>query len=88
MDNVLKTHHFNFNKKDNGGEAFVLDTKVVANGDSLTDGKGYYLAQKLTLHSYSNSAGFELSGATLTPALLRKLADELEAVIKEVTKTE
>lgn len=76
--NVLARNVFCFNNNDNGGEALLLTTEFVANGDDITKEDGVYLEQELTLVSYSNSATFNLSGAILTPALLRELADKLE----------
>jgi len=78
-DKLLKRHVFCFNEHDNGGESLLLTTEMFANGDP----DGVYINQELSLQSYCNSASFHLSGATITPALLRKLANELETVENE-----
>ena len=75
---VLARNAFRFNADSNGGEALILTTEFIANGDNITKKEGVYLNQELTLESYFNSASFNLSGAILTPALLRELADKLE----------
>lgn len=71
--NVISTHHFTFNPSDNGGESLVLQTSFISSGDG-----GVYLEQKLQLNSYTNSATFNLAGATMTSSMLRQLADEIE----------
>ena len=71
------------NKLDNDGEALTLVTKILANGDPVTDKNGIFLNQELSLNSYCNKATFHLYGATFTPQRLREMADELEAAIKE-----
>jgi hypothetical protein len=84
-DKLLETHCFIFNPKYNGGEELSLKTKVYANGDP----GGFYFNQELILQSYCNSASFCLVGATISSQMLRKLADELEALenrAKEMTK--
>lgn len=71
----LKTHSYVFNKADNGGESLCLTTKFFANGDP----GGIFTNQELTLRSYCNSVTFNLAGATITPEMLRELAEELAA---------
>ncbi len=71
---LLKEHYFCFNKQDNGGESFSIHTQMIWNGDP----DGIYYNQKLVLQSNCNSASFDLYGTTLTPNLLRQLANELE----------
>lgn len=78
-DKKLGTHVFNFNPRNNGGESLTLTTTAFANGDP----GGVYLNQELTLQSYCNSASFNLVGTTLEPAILRKLADQLEAFMNK-----
>ena len=78
-DPLVKRHTFCFNDDDNGGESLILCTEMYANGDL----DGIYYNQNLTLQSYGNSATFNLIGASFTPGLLRKLADELEAAERE-----
>lgn len=70
---LVKTHVYNFEPKDNGGESLTLTTTYYDNkyGEYCTN-------QKLTLQSYCNSASFELSGTQLTPDKLRELANQLE----------
>jgi hypothetical protein len=78
----LNTHVFNFTPQENGGESLSLTTTIHHNGDVNDDGTlQTYLNQQLTLHSYCNSATFDLSTAILTPDLLRQLANELESLI-------
>ena len=59
---------FNLSPNRNGGEALLFSTEV-------SDG---YIVHEITLCSYANSATFTLEGDIITPAKLRKLADELE----------
>jgi hypothetical protein len=77
-DKILCTHVFVFNENDNGGESLMLTTRFISNGDEITEKEGVYINQELTLHSYCNSASFNLFGSTITPESLRKLANELE----------
>jgi len=72
----LKQHTFVFNDGDNGGEALTLTTEFHDNGDGVPE--GVYMTQELCLGSYCNSASFHLSGAVLTPELLRELANQLD----------
>lgn len=73
-------HCFVINPDDNGGESLTLTTNF------HLDRKYCEVTydQELTLQSYCNSATFTLSGALLTPAVLRKLADELEAEFRKM----
>ncbi len=74
----LKKHVFIFNPKDNSGEQLVLITRFMKDGDCvLTE-------QSLDLNSYGNCASFELSGAQLTSANLRQLANELDEIADEI----
>ncbi len=77
MDKILKTHSFNFNPRENGGESLHLHTQIYSNGDP----GGIYLNQELTLESYGNSATFNLCGTVFTVESLRQLANELEQEI-------
>ncbi len=74
-----------FNNEDNVGESLSLTTAMYSNGDPVkyNNGKleGVYFNQELTLHSYCNSASFNLVGAAITPSLLRELANQLESEI-------
>jgi len=78
MDKLLDKHVFIFNPKDNGGEQLVLTTEFYDNGDGIPE--GVYTSQQLSLQSYCNSANFELMGCSITSEILRKLANELDAV--------
>ena len=71
------------NPHDNGGESLIFTTEFHDNGD---DGANIFLTQTITLHSYSNSSSFHLSGAILTPEILRKMADDIEARMKKLSK--
>lgn len=73
----LERHGFCFNPRDNGGETLMLTTDIYHNGDSGE--KGIYYNQEITLLSYCNSASLNLYGASITPDMLRKLANELES---------
>jgi hypothetical protein len=75
-DTELARNVFCFNEDTNGGESLILVTKFYTNGDPGIE--GIMLNQELTLASYGNSATFNLCGASFTPDLLRKLADEIE----------
>jgi hypothetical protein len=78
-DIKLTTHRFVFNEQNNSGEGLSLRTDFYHNGDP----GGIYTNQTLKLQSYCNSAQFELVGASITPELLRKLADQLELARQE-----
>jgi hypothetical protein len=73
MDNIIDSHSFCFNPKDNRGEAVILHTGFYDNGDEEV-----YTMQSLILNSYGRSATIEL-GSIFTPEILRKLANELES---------
>lgn len=82
MNTLLATHSFTFNPNDNGGESLSIETKIYDNGDAKHGLKsGIFLNQTINLQSYGNSAQFNLCGATLTPDLLRRLANELDSLI-------
>ena len=68
-------HVYCFNEEDNGGEQLILTTIVY--DDKVG---GIFFNQELTLGSYCNSASFNLTGAQITPKLLRELANQLEEV--------
>lgn len=77
----LHRHVFCFDPNNRGGEAFLLTTEFIDNGDKNEN--SIFLNQQLTLHSYCNSATFNLCGTPLTPENLRKLANELESAMIE-----
>lgn len=77
MENPVHTKSFVFNKKDNGGEAVMLEIRYYDNGD--TDESGIFMNQTLTLQSYGNSASFELCGSPFTPDSLREVANLIES---------
>ena len=80
-DRKLGQHTFVFNKKDNGGEHLSLHTAFYDNGDSkigLPPEQCIYTVQELTLQSYCNAVTLNLHGASITPQILRDLANELE----------
>jgi len=68
-------HVFCFNPQTNGGESLTIITDFIPNGDPGI----IYTSQEISLGSYSNSASFNLSGASLTPENLRDLANQLES---------
>ena len=83
-EKLLHRHVYSFNPKDNGGEQLTLVTSMFSNGDieeglAGEDG-GIFWNQELTLHSYCNSASFNLVGTAIGPDDLRALADELEEI--------
>jgi hypothetical protein len=71
---LTKRHVFCFNEHDNGSESILLVTESAANAGAEL------ITQELSLQSYGNSASIH-TGYVFTPALLRKLADELEFAI-------
>lgn len=75
----IKTHHFVFDKFANGGETLTLTTHFFVNPDGSIRWN-----QELTLNSYGNSASFNLNSTLIDPKTLKKLAQELEEVQKEV----
>ncbi len=75
---AIGLHNFNLTPQGNGGEALVLNTVFYANGDKITETEGVVVNQVLTLQSYGKSAWFNLYTGCLTPAMLRKCADQLE----------
>jgi hypothetical protein len=77
----LADHFFNFSPSETCGESLTLSTIFYDNGDGP---KHPVINQELRLQSYGNSASFSLCGITLTPAILRKLANELEKVQKKL----
>lgn len=86
MDRVLATHTISLNPEDNGGEVILLNTLFYANGDPITEKTGVYITQEVTMHSYCNSASFNLIGAHFTPEFLRKWANELEQTRNKLIK--
>ena len=81
-DKEVGRHVFSFNPEDNGGEQLFLVTTFFDNGDGEI-----YTHQDMSLQSYCNSASLSLLGASLNPANLRQLANELdETIIKAKVK--
>lgn len=80
IDNFLTRHVFIFNKQDNGGEQLSLVTEFYDQGDGPTS---IYSTQKIFLNSYCNEVVINLHGFSITPVMLRQLADEMEEVIKQ-----
>jgi|CXWK01.1.fsa_nt_gi hypothetical protein len=76
-EKLISSNTFCFNKTDNSGEGLYLTTKIYGNGDP----DGIFLNQELRLQSYSNSASLHLVGTTLTPSLLRELANQIESAM-------
>jgi hypothetical protein len=74
--------HTNCISDGNSGESLALDTEFFWNGDDGLENSIFW-NQRLTLHSYSNSASFDLTTNLLTPQVLRKIADELEKAENE-----
>lgn len=86
MDKLIKRHVFSLNPKSNGGESLCIVTEFFDNGDTKHGHPfGFFTNQKIELQSYSNSASLFLTDV-LTPKSLRKFADELEKVEKEIIK--
>lgn len=84
-EKLVGRHVFTFNPQDNGGESLFITTEIWDNGDETDN---IYCNQKLTLASYGNSASFALSGATLNPENLMKLALELSAAFTKAKSGE
>ncbi len=80
IDTFLTRHTFIFNKQDNGGEQLAFVSEVYDQGEGPTS---IYLTQKIILNSYCNEVVIKLNGFTITPDLLRQLADELEQKIEK-----
>lgn len=80
-DLVLKTHATYLSSGPSDG-LLRLKTKIIWNGDPGLK-NNIYFNQKLILQSNCNSASFELIGSPLTPEILRRAADELDAAILE-----
>ncbi|MCI0527015.1 MAG: hypothetical protein L0Y56_06120 [Nitrospira sp.] len=84
MDDKIARHVFSFNPQDNGGESVLFTTDLHDNGGKEPN---FYITQEITLLSYCNEASIRLAGATITPGMLRKLANELdEFLTKEKAK--
>lgn len=79
QDTELARFSFNVDKTAKSCESLILTTKYIANGDPITESSGVYINQTLTLHSYYNSVSFNLYGITITPEVLRELANKLES---------
>lgn len=74
MSKKVFTTSFNLAPKAlNSGEGLILTTEYYWNGED-----GIFTNQKITLHSYENSASINLYGIQLNSKLLRELADELD----------
>lgn len=80
IDNFLTRHVFIFNKQDNSGEQLSLVTEFYDQGDGPTS---VYSTQKIFLNSYCNEVVINLHGFTITPDMLRQLADEMEEAMKQ-----
>lgn len=75
----LCSHRFEFNPQNNGGEQLSLTTTAYDNRDGTAT-----IRQEIRLESYLNAASFSLvAGSSFTPESLRKLADELEALLSD-----
>ncbi len=72
-------HCFTISGGGNGHEHLYLSTTRMPTDDSDT----VYYNQSLTLNSENHSASIELGMAPLTPKMLRKMADELEAAMAQ-----
>ena len=79
----IHTHVFIVNESDNSGEQMSVTTQFIPNGDPGV----VFMNNQITLRSYGNSADFNLSGIQLTPTILRKLANELEAANGEALRS-
>lgn len=86
MDKVLARHVIELNPEDNGGEAIILTTTFIANGDPIDERCGVYVNQEIELNSHCNSAVMNLFGSTFTPEFLRRWANELEQVRNKLVK--
>lgn len=87
MSEIISSHNFNFSPNEPSGEGLTLTTYFLDNGDRKHGlPTGIFTNHKITLQSYGNSASLELYGITITPELLRKLANELEIEESKVKK--
>lgn len=71
---LLNRSVFVFNPQDKDGNTISMMTEYFNNGVP----GGVFTNQEITLYSNSNSASFHISGFTITPEMLRNLADQLE----------
>ena len=83
---VVYEHTFDLSPMNNGGEAVILTTKFISNGDPISNNSGGYFNQELTLNSYGNSASISLYSGYFIPSTLRKIAKELEILHKKAIK--
>ncbi len=78
-----------------GGESLSLVVQFIDNGEQiqyqndLVKNPGIFMNQRIVLHSYCNDASINLYGDSLTPDMLRKIANQLElantqALVKKV----
>lgn len=80
MSDTEKVDEFTIiaNPDDNGGEAFSITVEVYDNGD---DEDNVWTLQTISLQSYGNEA--KIATSVITPAFLRKVADQMEYEIKK-----
>jgi len=84
MPGPTHRHVFSTNPKSNGGEAILVITEFMDNGD---DKNNIWLSQRIVLNSYGNSAEIVVgNGCAFTPTKLRQLADMLDAEIAVAEK--
>lgn len=84
IDKKLGEHTFVFDLQTptgwpSGGNTLSLLTEYFDNGDGIP--KGVYINQQLIMQSYGNRAIMTLCGASIEPEHLRRLANELDAVM-------
>lgn len=68
MTAPYRTHSFCFNRGDNGGESFILFTKISED----------QISQEFHLNSYCNAMTLEINGEMIPPEQLRDLANQLD----------
>lgn len=69
---------------ENGGGSMYIVTNYIADGDPVSENRGYYVNQRLVLSSYGNDASINLFSDSVTPEKLRALADELEQTERRI----
>jgi len=81
-DKLLATHTFVFTLSPGDDNTLSLVTEYFDNGDGVPE--GIYENQKLMLQAYGNVAFFNLCGTNISADHLRKLANELDALMATI----
>lgn len=82
QDTLLGTHKFTFTLSPGDDNTLSLTTDYFDNDDGVP--AGIYTNQRLTMQSYGNTASFFLCGTSISSEQLRKLANELDAMMATI----